>query len=125
MTNNSFFVEYNFEDSVSGFLCACTGSKIYNVEYYECVDRMIDDVCKLLKKRNAQVTFQSFSGFQSIDLLRLFTENSGTLSSATWKYNNYGYVSETITEDGIKATKGNIKKYVIQALDLFRAREAA
>lgn len=122
---NSFFVAYEFNKRVSGFSCACKGEKIYSLESYESIDHMIDDVCKLLKEQDANITFQSFSGYDSIDLLRLLHEYDHSLSMVTWKYNKYGYASEIIKEEHNKMTRNNVKKYVLRAIELFKEREAA
>ena len=125
MANNSFFVAYEFNKRVSGFSCSCKGEKIYSLESYESIDSMIDDVCKLLKEQDAAVTFQSFTGFESIDLLRLLHEYDHSLSMVTWKYNKYGYASENIKEQGNKMNRNNVKKYVLKAIELFKEKEAA
>ena len=123
--NNSFFLDYTFADRVSGFSVSCQGQKIYSIDNYESVDSMIDDVCKLLKKKDAQVTFQCFTGYETNDMLRLFCEYDGTLTMITWKYNKYGYASENISEKGNKADRKTVKKYVLRAIELFKEREAA
>ena len=121
--SKSFFVNYEFSDRVSGFMCSCHGENLYSPEYYESVDRMLDDVMKLLKKRDAQVTFSLFTGFESIDLLRLLRTFDGKIDMVTWKRNNYGYTVETFTERENKLTLKTVKAYVFRALEMFNAYE--
>lgn len=120
----SFFVDYVFDDSISGFRGNFHGNKFYNVDYYETVDSMIDDVLKLLKKSEAMVTFQCFTGFESVDLLRLNKSYDGTISAVTWNRRGNGYVVDTVVEENIKLDRKAVKKYTIQALELFRAKAA-
>lgn len=122
--SKSFFVAYEFSDRVSGFSVSCHGEKLYCPEYYESVDRMIDDVMKLLKKRDAMVTFQLFTGFESIDLLRLLRTFDGKLDMVTWKRNQNGFTVETFSERENKLTLKNVKAYVFRALEMFNAYEA-
>jgi hypothetical protein len=122
---NSFFLDFSFTEKVSGFGCTCAGSKIYNVDYYESVDALIDDAQKLLKKQDGNITFQCFTGFETIDLLRLFRDYDGTLTACHWKYNKSGYVSEQWQETQLKNNRASVKKYVLDAIALFRDREAA
>lgn len=121
--SKNFFVAYEFSDRVSGFSVSCHGEKLYCPEYYENVDRMLDDVMKLLKKSDAMVTFQLFTGFESIDLLRLLRTFDGKLDMVTWKRNQNGYTVETLSERENKLTLKNVKAYVFRALEMFNAYE--
>jgi len=125
MANNSFFMDYNFSEKVSGFGCTCSGSRIYNPEYYESIDLLIDDATKLLKKRDSVVTFQCFTGYQTIDLLRVFLDFDGTLTVCHWKYNKSGFAAEQWQDKQIKNNRASVKKIVLESIELFREREAA
>ena len=118
---SSFFVEYSFQKVVSGFLCECKGNKSYSIDYYESVDSLIDSVMKLLKENDSTVTFQVFSGYDSTDLLRVLRNYDGTMTAVHWKRNNSGFVYETWTDDQLKISRANVKKYVLEAINLFRA----
>lgn len=123
--SNSFFMDFTFSDNVSGFRVSCHAEKIYAIEFFENVDRMLDDAMKILRKDDAQVTFQLFTGYETIDLLRLCRTWDGKLDAIVWKYNDYGYVTETKLERDNKLARKTVKDYAIRAMELFRARETA
>ena len=122
---NAFFIEFSFSENVSGFRCDCKGTKTYSIDYYESIDRCIDDAAKIIKKQDAGITFQTFTGYESIDLLRVIRNYDGSLTAIHWKRNNSGFVSETWTDEKLKAGKATIKKYVLEAVQLHREQEAA
>lgn len=123
--SNSFFMDFTFSDNVSGFRVSCHAAKIYEIEFFECVDRMLDDAMKILRKDDAQVTFQLFTGYETIDLLRICRTFDGKLDAVIWKYNSYGYAYETRLERDNKLTRKTVKDYAVRAMELFRARESA
>lgn len=122
---NSFFMDYTFSENVGGFPCTCKGERIYSVSSYESVDTLITDAQKILKRDNGEVTFICYSGYDSIALLRLFRDYDGTVTACHWKYNKSGYACENWQDEKLKNTRATVKKYVLEAIQLFNDREAA
>ena len=122
--SNNFFMEYFFKKSVSGFKCDCTGNKLYVTTSFEAVEQLIKDACKILKEEDGMITFQVFTGYETIDLLRLYSSWNGNITAVHWKRNSFGNVCETWTDEGLKNTKNTVKQYVIEAIKLFEEKAA-
>lgn len=125
MTNNSFFAEFEWKDRVCGMGVSCNSSMVYSLDCPESIDKLIADACKILRQDDATVTFQCFTGYETIDLLRLMRDYNGALDMVTWRRNSKGFLVETNIERGSKMTRPNIKRYIFRAIELFRNTEAA
>lgn len=123
MKNGSFFMDYEFNGTISGFHGKLTGHKIYSVDRFEDVERLISDALKVLKTGgDACVTFEHFD-LTSTELSRVYTRADGVAETVTWTRNIHGYVSHTQTAE-IPLTKKSIKAFVLEAIELFRAEDA-
>lgn len=60
------------------------GQKIYSIEYYEEVEKLIVDCMKVLKTgSDTAVTFESYEGYETIDLCRIFVDAGNTCNYVT------------------------------------------
>lgn len=124
MKYGSFFMNYEFNGTIQGFHGTLTGQKIYDVDRFEEVEKLIADALKVLKNDwNACVTFEHFA-LTGTALSRIYLKADGKAEYVTWRRNAYGYVSETNTEE-ITITKKEIKARVLEAIELFRAEDAS
>lgn len=121
---NSFFIDFSFHDRLAGFAGDFHGMQIYSVDYYEDVERLINDCAKLIKKRDCQITFQTFTGYNSIDLLRIGQEYDGKIWRVEWRRNANGFVHQTDKAEGLPMTRATIKKAVLDAINKHRMQEA-
>lgn len=123
---SAFFMSYEFHASAAGFTGQLSGSRIYSVDYFEQVEKLINDALKILKTgSDATITFEHFDGYGSTALSRIHTAcgvPAGKAENVTWKRNSYGYVSETNTEE-ITITKKEVKRLVLAAIELFREED--
>lgn len=122
----SFFMNFQFRDTISSFNGTFSGEKIYSTDDFESVERLIEDANKLLKsKRETTITFESFRmAYDHTDLLRIYTDCDGKVTVVWWTRNDSGAVRPHITEYG-KLTKKIVKQAVLDAINLYRADEAA
>ena len=120
---SSFFMEYEFSECVSGFPGQFHGEKIYDLYSVESIERLIDDALRVLKeRRDSMVTFQLFTGYESVDLLRLFRSagyDGSRMTEVFWKRNESGFVTETRTTENIEINKRNVRKSVYKATSMF------
>ena len=123
MSSPSFFMEYEFKTNANGFSGTLNGFRIYNVNEFESVEKLIADCMRVLKTGSgAQVTFQSFDNGNT-DLSRIYVDSDDKCNAVRWKRNAYGYVSETDVRE-FSLNKREVKKLVLEAIELFRDEEA-
>lgn len=120
----SFFMEYTFKVTAKGFYGRLNGEKIYSIDYFNEVEKLIDDAFRVLKTGpDATVTFQYFS-LGTTDLLRIYNEYAGDGTKIVRWTRSYDWSRTTGTDvQEIKLTKKNIKAAVLEAIELFRERE--
>ena len=119
--SGAFFMNYTFKATVSGFYGRLEGQKIYSIDYFEDVERLINDALKVLKTgAEAEVTFEHF-GNTSTSLSRIYNSFDNQAKAVTWKRNSYGG-TESIVKD-IQINKCEVKAFVLQAIELFRDKE--
>ena len=125
----SFFMEYEFSDRVSGLSGQFSGFKIYDPHSVESIDRLVDDVLRVLReKRDSMVTFQLFTGFQTIDILRLFRSqgfSNAEMTEVFWIRNEFGDVMESYTDEHIAINKRNVRNSIYKATARFFEQETA
>ena len=127
--NNSFFMEFEFSDRVSGLSGEFHGFNLYDLNSTESIERLVNDALRILKeKRNGMVTFQLFTGFQSIDILRLFRSDGFSNAEMTeifWIRNQFGDVLESYNTKNIAINKRNGRSSIYKATARFFEQETA
>ena len=120
----TFFMSYEFKASASGFFGTLSGQRLYSVEYYEQVEKLINDCMKVLKTGHdgATVTFEHFDN--SVTELARIVTSGDKIQLISWQRNIYGYVSSTDSEEK-ELSKKEVKKFVLRAIELFREKDAA
>ena len=120
MSKGSFYMNFRFNANVSGFYGCFTGDRLYCIDYYEEVEKLINDAYKILKADSPVITFEHFCD-SGKDLCRLFKEYDGTLTFIRWKRAKSGAIANTATVDKIEFKKSKVKHYVLRAMEEFRA----
>lgn len=119
--SGTFFMSYSFKARVNGFYGKLEGQKCYSIEYFEEVERLINDALKVLKTGNeAEVTFEHFANWTTC-LSRIFTGFDGKAESVVWKYRPSGAADTDIEK--IQINKKEVKAFVLRAIELFRDKE--
>lgn len=120
----SFFMSYAFKAHSNGLFGTLEGQKIYSVEYYEEVEKLIADCMKVLKTgSDAAVTFESYEGYETIELCRIFVDAGNTCNYVYWQRDAAGGVYETILQE-VELNRKNVKRLVLEAISKFRERAA-
>lgn len=123
MYKGSFFVNFEFNETVAGFHGNFTGDKLYSIQHFEIVEDCINDVYKIMKtKDHATITFDYFNN-GSTNLCRLYREYDGSIVFVNWTEKNVFTSEPNIVKD-IELTKKNIKKYVLRAIELFIEKDS-
>lgn len=118
MSKNTMFVQYEWQKVVSGFLSEVKAEKIYSVEYQR--EKMVEDVHRIMTgEDNACVTFVCFTGYQSIDLLRLIKKQNRLMYQVTWNRNATGITTGTNIAEDIAIIKRRVRDAVDEAVKLF------
>lgn len=118
--SGAFFMNYTFKASVGGFYGRLEGQKIYSIDYFEEVEKLINDALKVLKTgAEAEVTFEHF-GNTSTGLSRIYNGFDNKAKTVTWK--RCGTTTESIVKD-IQINKRDVKAFVLRAIELFRDKE--
>lgn len=119
--SGSFFMSYSFNARVNGFYGKLEGQKIYEIDYYESVDKLINDALKILKTGGeAEVTFEHFDNWTTC-LSRIYTRCDGKAETVVWHQRPGGTTSTDI--ETIQICKKEVKAFVLQAIELFRDKE--
>ena len=119
--SGAFFMSYSFKARVNGFYGKLEGQKIYEIDYYESVDRLINDALKILKTGDeAEVTFEHFDNWTTC-LSRIYTRFDGKAETVVW-HQRPGGATDTDIET-IQINKKEVKAFVLQAIELFRDKE--
>jgi len=114
---NAFFMSYDFSDRVSGLFAECHGAKLYEIDYPTRVEDLIEDATKVMKKQDGVVTFQCFTGLETIDMLRLAEDYSmGERKMKAIYFGEY----YTATPD-LDINKKTVREYVYSAIEHFRS----
>lgn len=97
------------------------GFKSYDVDDYESVEKLIADTCKILKRNEATVTFESFRN-ESKTISRLcansFMTDPGKMRELWWNEH-----SSTATVDTMSANKkAEIRRVVIESIRVYKER---
>lgn len=120
---SAFFMSYSFKAHSNGFFGKLEGSKIYEIDYYESVEKLINDALKILRTGGeAEVTFEHFD-LTTTALSRIYTDICGKAEGVTWRRNAYGYTVETNTEK-MNVNKKEVKAFVLRAIELYRDEAA-
>lgn len=122
---NSFFVEYEFDTKSCEVFGQFRGNKLYSIQYSSVWEECIEDIIKVLKTRkNCAITFQCFTGYETIDLLRIVQDYTGkTYTSVYWYRNNNGIVTGKDIKENCSINKANIKNEFEHALTAFFEHE--
>jgi len=116
---SAFFMSYSFKARANGFFGKLEGQKLYEIDYYESVDKLINDALKILRTGGeAEITFEHFD-LTTTALSRIYTDICGNAEGVTWKRNSYGYTVETNTEK-MNVNKKEVKAFVLRAIELYR-----
>ena len=117
MSKNTMFVDYEWQDSISGWRVSAKCSRVYSSA--ESTERMVDDVLKIMKgKYDACVTFTCFTGYESIDLLRIFKKWNGLIDKVVFDRN------EKEISENLVINKKAVRLAVEQALLMFNDIES-
>lgn len=122
--SGAFFMSYSFKARANGFYGKLEGQKIYSIEYFEEVERLINDALKILKTGNeAEVTFEHFDNWTTC-LSRIFTGFDGKAETVVWNYRVPGSSQPSSTDiEKIQISKKEVKAFVLRAIELFRDKE--
>lgn len=122
--SGSFFMSYSFKARANGFYGKLEGQKIYSIECFEEVERLINDALKVLKTGNeAEVTFEHFANWTTC-LSRIYTGFDGKAETVIWNYRTPGSSQPSSTDiEKIQINKKEVKAFVLRAIELFRDKE--
>lgn len=120
----SFFMSYSFKARVNGFYGKLEGQRIYEIDYYESVDKLINDALKILKTGGeAEVTFEHFDNWTTC-LSRIYSRCDGKAETVVWNYRTPGSSQPSSTDiEKIQINKKEVKAFVLRAIELFRDKE--
>ena len=112
-----------FLTHANGFYGTMKSEKMYEVDWFDEVERLINDCTKVLKSGvGAETTFEYFNACFTA-LSRISVSRSGEAECVVWMRDAYGNVYETKIEK-ISLVKKEIKKRVLEAIKLFRKMDS-
>ena len=118
MSKLSFFASYEWKESSSGFLGDFRTDRLYDVCYESGVERLVNDVSRLMKSKcEFVVTFECFTGFSSMSMMRLIKTSSGDMTVVTWEYKRHGnYLANNSVEEHVSTRKNVLRDYIETAV---------
>ena len=125
MTKNSFFVDFEFDTKSCGISGKFKGDKLYSICYPSIQEECIEDIMKVLKTRkDCVITFECFTGLESIELLRIIKEWSGkTYTRVYWYRNEFLDVTSKDIKEHLVINTKNIKEELDHAMTAFFSHE--
>lgn len=123
---NTMFVDYEWKSRDGGLYGEFHAEKIFSVGYDDKED-LVNSVLRLMKtKEHCTVTFQCFTGYETIDLLRLVSEDAyGLMSRIYWERDvlTVNRLPNTVISRNDSINKREIRESVDMALKLFEKQE--
>lgn len=116
---SAFFVDMEWKVRDGGYFGEFHAEELVNINYEETKQKMLSSVLRLMKtKAYCTITFQWFTGFQSIDLLRIAVDGTGSMSRVFWERNKLGDVVSTSIERFLDVNMREMRKSVDMAINL-------
>ena len=110
---SALFVEYEFKKHVSGFYGEFRASKFYDVYSTEQIEKLVNDVTRVLKEnRDCMITFQFSGDYRNVDIMRFIGTSSDSFAFIFWKRDENGKHINTFREDSLSNRKNNVRNYV-------------
>lgn len=117
----TFFVNYEWRTTIDGIDGNFQGFTSYDVDDYESTEKLLADVAKILKRKEATVTFESFDN-ESKTISRLcnssYMTEPGKMRELWW--NEHSSTANVDMQTPLK--KNEIRRVVLESIRVYKDR---